>query len=77
MPKVMKGIRADSEVFDAIDTYNELRRRCGMSKVPIGDYVSDACRRALAQDLPKIKMRLQGISNEVDLILEDIKDDRK
>lgn len=72
MPKVMKGIRADQEVFDAIDTYNELRRRCGMSKVPIGDYVSDACRRALAQDLPKIQQRLAGFAEEVERLKNEI-----
>lgn len=45
------SVRMSSEVFDLIKKYNSVRQLFGLSKVTTGEYISEAVKRAITEDL--------------------------
>ena len=51
MAKVLRSIRIDDSIFAYIDSYNDLRVRLGLSRLPIGDVLADSVRMYISEQM--------------------------
>lgn len=70
MAKVLRSIRIDDAVFQYIDSYNDLRVRLGLQRLPIGDVLADAVRLYIADQILSLKRQAASVSGDADKLKE-------
>lgn len=64
MAKVLRSIRIDDSVFAYIDSYNELRVRLGLSRLPIGDVLADSVRMYISEQMVTLKRQASAVAQD-------------
>lgn len=64
MAKVLRSIRIDDSVFAYIDSFNDLRSRLGMSRLPIGDVLADSVRMYISEQMVALKRQASDVAQD-------------
>ena len=70
MAKVLRSIRIDDSIFAYIDSYNDLRVRLGLSRLPIGDVLADSVRMYISEQMVALKRQASAVAQDADRLAD-------
>lgn len=70
MAKVLRSIRIDDSIFAYIDSYNDLRVRLGLSRLPIGDVLADSVRMYISEQMVALKRQASAVVQDADRLAD-------
>lgn len=70
MAKVLRSIRVDDSIFSYIDSYNDLRGRLGLSRLPIGDVLADSVRMYISEQMVVLKRQASVVAQDADRLAD-------
>lgn len=74
MAKVLRSIRIDNSIFAYIESYNDLRVRLGLPRIPIGDVLADSVRMYVSEHMVALKRQASAVAENADRLADLLKD---